>query len=287
MELAQFEKISLKNHPSLNEKWLQERISENPKILGLPGELELLDKERKQKVGRLDLLLANFESNARYEVEIQLGTTDESHIIRCIEYWDIEKRRYPHYDHCAVLIAEDITSRFLNVLGLFNGHIPMIILQLNALRVEDKILLNFVRVMDRFELRKDDQNEVQLTQTDRNYWNDKANSKTVKIADRILGVINQKAEPKQQLNYNKHYIGLSDGVKSRNFIHFKPKKQFTHILFEIEQKEDWIEKIEEADMTAELSDKWLKVTLTPNQLEKSIEVLEPLISQAVELYNAE
>jgi len=287
MELAQFEKISLKNHPSLNEKWLQERISENPKILGLPGELELLDKERKQKVGRLDLLLANFESNARYEVEIQLGTTDESHIIRCIEYWDIEKRRYPHYDHCAVLIAEDITSRFLNVLGLFNGHIPMIIVQLNALRVEDKILLNFVRVMDRFELRKDDQNEVQLTQTDRNYWNDKANSKTVKIADRILGVINQKAEPKQQLNYNKHYIGLSDGIKSRNFIHFKPKKQFTHILFEIEQKEDWIEKIEEADMTAELSDKWLKVTLTPNQLEKSIEVLEPLISQAVELYNAE
>ena len=287
MELAQFEKISLKNHPSLNEKLLQERISENPKILGLPGELELLDKERKQKVGRLDLLLANFESNARYEVEIQLGTTDESHIIRCIEYWDIEKRRYPHYDHCAVLIAEDITSRFLNVLGLFNGHIPMIIVQLNALRVEDKILLNFVRVMDRFELRKDDQNEVQLTQTDRNYWNDKANSKTVKIADRILGVINQKAEPKQQLNYNKHYIGLSDGIKSRNFIHFKPKKQFTHILFEIEQKEDWIEKIEEADMTAELSDKWLKVTLTPNQLEKSIEVLEPLISQAVELYNAE
>ena len=287
MELAQFEKISLKNHPSLNEKWLQERISENPKILGLPGELELLDKERKQKVGRLDLLLANFESNARYEVEVQLGTTDESHIIRCIEYWDIEKRRYPHYDHCAVLIAEDITSRFLNVLGLFNGHIPMIILQLNALRVEDKILLNFVRVMDRFELRKDDQNEVQLTQTDRNYWNEKANSKTVKIADRILGVINQKAEPKQQLNYNKHYIGLSDGVKSRNFIHFKPKKQFTHIMFEIEQKEDWIEKIEEADMTAELSDKWLKVTLTPNQLEKSLKILEPLIFQAVELYNAE
>ena len=30
------------------------------------------------------------------------------------EYWDIERRRYPQYDHCAVLIAEDITSRFLN-----------------------------------------------------------------------------------------------------------------------------------------------------------------------------
>jgi hypothetical protein len=153
MELAKFEKINLRNHPRLNEKWLQEKISEDPKILGLPGELDLFDSERKQKVGRLDLLLANVESNTRYEVEIQLGATDESHIIRCIEYWDIEKRRYPHYDHCAVIIAEDITSRFLNVLSLFNGHIPMIALQLNALKVDNKIILSFTKVMDRFELR--------------------------------------------------------------------------------------------------------------------------------------
>lgn len=287
MELATFEKISLKNHSTLNEKWLQERIAENPKILGLPGELELFDRERKQKVGRLDLLLANFDTNTRYEVEIQLGATDESHIIRCIEYWDIEKRRYPHYDHCAVLVAEDITSRFLNVLSLFNGHIPMIILQLNALKVEGKVVLNFVRVMDRFELRKDDQNEVELTQTDRNYWNDRANKKTVKIADDVLEIINQKANPKQQLNYNKYYIGLSDGVKSRNFIHFKPKKQFTHILIEVDQKDEWVQKLEDSEMSSEVNDKWLKVTLTPGQLSKNIAELEPLINRAVEIYNTE
>ena len=109
------EKINLKNHPDLNEIWLQDRIAENPQIIGL-GELELIDRERKQhKSGRLDLLLADFENNARYEVELQLGQTDESHIIRTIEYWDIEKRRYPQYDHCAVLIAEELTTRFLNV----------------------------------------------------------------------------------------------------------------------------------------------------------------------------
>jgi len=44
-----------------------------------------------------------------YEIEIQLGSTDESHIIRTIEYWDIERKRYPQYDHTAVIIAEDIT----------------------------------------------------------------------------------------------------------------------------------------------------------------------------------
>ncbi len=61
---------------------------------------------------------------------MQLGATDESHIIRTSEYWDIERRKYPQYDHTAVIVAEDITSRFLNVVGLFNGFIP-IYLQLN------------------------------------------------------------------------------------------------------------------------------------------------------------
>ena len=284
MELANLEKISLKNHPNLNETWLQEKIADDPQILGL-GDLVLLDRERQQKSGRLDLLLTNVDTNSRYEVEIQLGTTNESHIIRCIEYWDIEKRRYPHYDHCAVLIAEDITSRFLNVLSLFNGHIPMMILQLNALKIDDRIALNFVKVMDRFELRKDDESEVNLTETNREYWNDRANPKTVKIADKILDIINEKAKPTQYLNYNKYYIGLSDGVKSRNFIHFKPKKQFTHILFEIDQKEDWAQKLEDSDMSAEKHDKWLKVTLTPGQVDKNLDLLEPLIFQSVEIYN--
>jgi len=50
-------------------------------------------------------------SDARYEIEIQLGATDPSHIIRTIEYWDTEKERYPQYDHCAVIVAEEITGK--------------------------------------------------------------------------------------------------------------------------------------------------------------------------------
>jgi hypothetical protein len=57
----------------------------------------------------LDLLFQDVESTRRYEVEIQLGSTDEAHIIRTIEYWDVERKRYPQYDHTAVIIAEDIT----------------------------------------------------------------------------------------------------------------------------------------------------------------------------------
>ena len=126
MSYVKHESISLKLHPELNESWVQGLIAADPSILGL-GDLVLRDKERMQpRAGRLDLLLQDRESNRRYEVEIQLGATDEFHIVRTIEYWDIEKKRYPQYDHCAVLIAENITSRFLNVVSLFNGMLPFI-----------------------------------------------------------------------------------------------------------------------------------------------------------------
>ena len=97
---------------------MQSLIAADPAILGL-GDLVLRDKERIQpRAGRLDLLLQDAEKR-RYEVEVQLGPTDEAHIIRTIEYWDIERKRYPQYEHCAVLVSEapPATAR---------GHLPLV-----------------------------------------------------------------------------------------------------------------------------------------------------------------
>ena len=89
-DYVKHETISLKLHSDFNEKWVQDRIADDPSILGL-GKLVLREKERIQpRAGRLDLLLQDPESNRRYEIEIQLGATDETHIIRTIEYWDID-----------------------------------------------------------------------------------------------------------------------------------------------------------------------------------------------------
>ena len=135
-------------------------VAADPGILGL-GDLVLRDKERIQpRAGRLDLLLQDVEAKRRYEVEIQLGATDEGHIIRTIEYWDIERRRYPAYDHIAVLVAEQVTARFLNVIALFAGSIPIIAIQLNALRVSNQVVLDFVKVLDQRQLREDDTGEA-------------------------------------------------------------------------------------------------------------------------------
>lgn len=65
------EKISIASHSELSERWVQDRIAEDPTILGL-GEVILKDKERIQpKAERLDFLLQEAETNRRYEVEVQ------------------------------------------------------------------------------------------------------------------------------------------------------------------------------------------------------------------------
>lgn len=127
----------------LDEKWLQDRIDEDPSLLGI-GDLHVIRRERRQPSGgRIDFLLYDPDSETRYEVEIMLGTLNESHIIRTIEYWDIERQRYPSYDHRAVIVAEEITSRFFNVIRLLNRAIPMIALQLSAFAFGDRCRSSF------------------------------------------------------------------------------------------------------------------------------------------------
>src|SRR3989475_4260729 len=148
MKYEKLTKLSIRTHPELNERWVQERIANDPAILGL-GDVILKDKERLQTgAGRLDLLLQEADASRRYEVEIQLGKSDESHIIRTIEYWDIERKRYPQYDHTAVIVAEEITSRFLNVISLFNGTIPLMAVQMSAVQLGEAVSLVFTTVLD-------------------------------------------------------------------------------------------------------------------------------------------
>ncbi len=224
MKLIKPEKISIRNHPELNEKWVQEIIADDPAILGL-GDLILMEKERIQpKAGRLDLLLQHADTDRRFEVEIQLGKVDESHIIRTIEYWDIERKRYPGYDHCAVIIAEDITSRFLNVVNLFNGFIPLIALQMSAMKFGDNIALIFTRVLDEVVLGLEEY-DYESNVTDRKYWATKVSNKaTVALADQILEIIHEFA-PDLELKYNKYYIGFAENSKANRFVTFKPNKK--------------------------------------------------------------
>ena len=241
LEYIKPKKISLRQHPEYSEKWVQELIFADPSILGLGDSLIVLSEQKRQPSGgKLDLLLKDNETNKRYEVELQLGASDPSHIIRTIEYWDIERKRYPRYDHCAVLVAEDITSRFLNVVSLFNGHIPLIAIQMQALEVGERLTLSFIKVMDEMTRGKDEEEEP--TPTDRAYWKRVASKETVEMADEALKIIHEFAS-EWQLNYTQGYIGLTQNGRANNFVSFVPQRRRMHLGIRLKETNDITSKI--------------------------------------------
>lgn len=262
---------------------MQDLIANDPSILGL-GDLELRQKERIQpRAGRLDLLLQDPDSKRRYEVELQLGATDETHIIRTIEYWDIERKRYPQYDHCAVLIAEDVTSRFLNVISLFNGAIPLIALQMQALKVAGKTTIVFTRVLD--EMTRglvDEDEEAEALPADRSYWEGKGSKATLGLVDQCLQMIHT-LDPSVDLKYNKHYIGLGRDGQPHNFVTFRPKKNTLTIEFKLPQNDDVDGIIDEAGLDKlDYNARWnlYRLRLTSADVKTKGEALGKLIKLA-------
>ena len=282
MKHVKFERISIKGHATLDEKWVQNRIAEDPSLLGL-GDLILKDKERIQpRAGRLDLLLQDADTNRRYEVEVQLGATDESHIIRTIEYWDIERKRYPQYEHTAVIVAEDITSRFLNVVGLFNGMIPLIAIQMSALKAGDDVGLVFTKVIDQVSLGLVDEDEELQETTDRSYWESRGSKKTLTLADQLLEIA-KRHDPDLELKYNKFYIGLAKSGQPKNFLVFRPKKNFIRFEPRLKNSPETQDRLESAGLDVmDYDTRWgrYRIRLQPGDVDKHRKIIESVIAEA-------
>ena len=280
--------ISLKQHPKFTERWLQDVIAADPKILGI-GDVLLKDKERIQNsAGRLDLLLQDAEGHGRYEVEIQLGNTDESHLIRTIEYWDIERKRYPQYDHTAVIIAENITSRFLNVISLFNGFIPLMALQVTAIETPEGIGLHFTKVLDTVRLGLIDEDETVAEAADRAYWDNKATKQTVGLADKVLELIKEHVvseDVKAELSYNKPYIGLWVEGRPCNFAIMRPQKKGMRLEIKLPKTIEVDEIIENSGFDfLDYDSRWqnYRIKLEQDDLKNHGSVIAGLLKQAYE-----
>lgn len=287
MNYTKTEVISMKSHPDFTEKWLQNQIEADPTILGL-GELDFWQSEKIQiSGGRLDTILVDREDNRRYEVEIQLGKTDETHIIRTIEYWDLERRRNPNVDHCAVIVAEDITSRFLNVISLFNGFIPLIAIQVKAIRVGEHISLFFTKVLDemKFELHETEP----PSEVDRSYWEEKASKENLKLTDAVLSKLGE-VTSEYKLKYNKHYIGIEKNGLANNFIQFIPRK--TTLILEIKlDKSDAVDQyIEESSLMVNAYDRqWrlYRIRIRKETLDDDLVYIKELVVRAKKQYTGD
>lgn len=261
-----------------DEKWLQDLVCQDPSVLGL-GDLVVIQRERMQPTGgRIDIILSDPEENVRYEVEIMLGTVDESHIIRSIEYWDVERRRFPAYEHRAVIIAEEITNRFFNVIGLLNKAVPMIAIQLNAFLIDSKLTLNFVKVLD-MVVEEEEEEAGELV--DRKYWESRASQTSLDIVDSIIAQIPKEAGD-LRIKYNRSHVAL--GTTGTNFCWFHPRKSshvHLHIKVGSEVRESILAKFEELGIESGLhrTDS-IKIVLTKTQFDQSKEMIKELMVNA-------
>lgn len=219
-----------------DEYWLQDQIYENHSCLGL-GDLESVAKERRQSSGgRLDILLKNPEDDTMYEVEIMLGETDESHIIRTIEYWDNEKRRWPQRQHYAVLVAEIITRRFFNVIQLLSHSIPIIAIQVNMIEVSGNKSLHFSKILDTYEEPDDGASNDEIY--DEAFWKKKS-TWTIDTAKVLLETVGDIFDS-PSLRYVKNYIAIN--VFGNNFF-WLHKRSANKSLLGFRISDEYIEEV--------------------------------------------
>ena len=223
-----------------DEYWLQDVIYDNPKILGL-GNLIAVNKEKKQSSGgRLDILLKDPTDNSMYEVEVMLGETDPSHIIRAIEYWDNEKRKYPQRQHFCVLVAESFDRRYFNVIQLMSLNIPMIAVQADLLEVNNEKILNFTKIIDIYSEPEEDESEIK--QVNESTWNN--DSPWTNSNAKALHEILKGKHDRINFRYTQSYISIN--IAGRNDYWLCKRMKPTSALFfsvKDEEKAESIKKI--------------------------------------------
>lgn len=281
------EKLDLKKHPDFDERWVQKLIEDDPSILGLPGELEVRRTEKRLPGrGRLDLLLVDPETNRRYELELQLGPTDESHIIRTIEYWDLERRRYAEYEHCAVLVAESITDRFFNVISLFREAVPIFAIQMSGLKIGNQIAVHFTKILDPLADRDED-DEDRAPTIDRNEWVRRVGDEIVSIVDSCTEML-RRIDPSITISYRRDFIGASVDDRVTNLVKFYPKKRFVRVAPKV-PPDEWRSRLEDAGLTVisnSSSGNRVRFRLKPDQVSTHAKLLDSVFAACYQ-YNTQ
>lgn len=283
LELKKVASVQLRS-AGLDERWLQDQIRDDTTLLGL-GELEIVSREHRQPVGgRIDFLMRN--GDTFYEVEIMLGALDESHIIRTIEYWDIERQRRPQYDHCAVIVAEKITSRFFNVLRLLNRSVPMIAVQLNAFRLdENEVVLHPVTVLNITEEIDTDVDVDPVERADRSFWVKKAPPNFLAIIDALSTKL-EESGVQPRVTYNRHHIAIGS-LTSYNFcwVHLRRFGNcFVEIRFSADTRDEALAELQNSGVDASpLRTEYVAFGLTHASLEAHLPVVTKVLKQAQEV----
>lgn len=272
-DIKTLELISIRDQ-KLDEYWLQDYICQDPACLGL-GDLEVISKEKKQSSGgRLDILMKGSDDEL-YEIEVMLGETDETHIIRTIEYWDIEKKKRPKRQHTAVLIAERINTRFYNVINLLSHSVPIIGIQANLYRTGDDVAMVFTKIVDSFE-------EPELEEENGGYGLESIQEKfpdTAKVIELITPLVVESYHD-TRVNYLKNgatifidgarRIAIRRRGRNQSSIHYKVSEEDRTFVEEL---------LDSKSISYDFKNAHIRIWLTPTDVKRNLDAHKAIIEK--------
>jgi hypothetical protein len=282
--LATYQRIQLRQYPELTAGWLKEQVMDSPSLLGL-GELEVLELDPKTPTiaDRVSLLLRDpYQRNpaeARYELEIQLGWADEAFIFRAIERWDRERQRCPGCRHCVVLAAEHVSKRYINFLRLFGNAVPVVALELNALLVDDKVLLHFAKLYDQRVYFLDNPPIRRRAFLDKGYWIHRTEHETMVMINAVIKVAQEEC-PRYSARFLRDYVSLEGEAEGDHLLWMWTRGPALLVHFRPPQLKASLAEAKAFGLDAEIIGSELRVALYPSAPEDLDDALRKLVRMA-------
>lgn len=206
-----------------------------------------------KSAGRLDILAKDEENEVAYAIEIMLGQLDESHIVRAIDYWLREKSRLDvkDWDKVAVLAAEEVRqSRYFNVVKFLAERMPLIVIEMKAHKVGDKLTLIPTPLLDGTASIDSESVEVPpQEEMAEESWEAKSSANSIQVLSEC-GKILKKIGAGIELNWRtRNFIGVTVRNKARNFLVFKPKRNWVRVSARfLPETEKWSKKLSKAHL---------------------------------------
>lgn len=182
-----------------------------------------------------------------------------------------------------MIVAEDITSRSLNVISLFNGVLPIITIQLQAYEVSGHTTLVFTKVLDQVERGLVDEDEDAISApTDRAYWEtQRATPKTLALMEKVFELV-QEADPEVELKYNKFHVGLIKQGRAQNYVTFRANRTSMTLEPKLPRTDETDALLEAAGLeTLEYATRWnhYRIRVTEKDIKTHTDLFKQLISE--------
>lgn len=268
------------------ESWLEKQIETDPALLGLDGVRVVSTQVTHKAAGRLDILAKDVENEVAYAIEIMLGQLDASHLVRAIDYWLREKARpdVQDWETVAVVAAEDVRgSRYCKVAKFLSESMPLIVIEMKAHKVGNQLTLISMPLFD--GTASIDSASVDIEPQEKmgaESWCEKSSVSSVQVVAGC-GKILKKISAGIAVNLgNRNFIGVTVGNRARNFLVFKPKRNWVrvHARF-LPETEKWGKKLTKAGLpiVGGKPGRSLHFRLTKSELKKNSALLRLLFTE--------